>query len=123
MRQSFAASITRTLLIYRSQVEIVLQWKILPPNRRIFRRLRQFNYAEEWIFGFLLMIEDVDEQGYQGDGRHRRQNRNCDRELAIATKDCHWISPDELAETLKLSPTKTTPSQTMPPNGPRQHGT
>jgi hypothetical protein len=63
----FAAAESRAYLIHGLTVTVVLQRKILGPDERVFRIVRQFDLAIKRVLRFLFALDDVDQQGQPGD--------------------------------------------------------
>ena len=74
-RLGFAPAVARALLVHRAAVVIVLQRKILAPDRRVLRLVGEFDDAEERIPRLLLVLKDRDENDRADDRADARRDR------------------------------------------------
>ena len=58
-RLGFAAAEAGAHLIHRPFVVVILQRKVLAPDRRVFRVVRQLDYTIKRITRLLLALEDI----------------------------------------------------------------
>ena len=87
-----AAAVARPLLIDGAQVGVVLQRKVLPPDRGIDGLVGQLHDAEEGVLRFPLAFHDVDEEGRDRRGAHRRDDRHGqDRTTTPAAKSAAFL--------------------------------
>ena len=63
-----APAVARPLLIHRPPVSVVLQRKVLAPDRGVDRFVGQLDDSEEGMLGLPLPLHDVDEQSREGCG-------------------------------------------------------
>ena len=84
MRQSFAAPVARPLLVDRALVKVVLHGEILAPHSGIFDAVVQLHHPIKRIPGFLLMLEDIDQQSRQRDCRQRGKGYGCIEKTPVA---------------------------------------
>ena len=80
VRHRFTSAILRPHLIDRPSVPIVLQWKVLSPERRIICLFGEFHDAIKWISRFLFVLEDrnqeTDSQHDAETGERGHDNKN-----------------------------------------------
>ena len=67
VRHGFAAAVLGALHVDRASVEVVLHGEVLGPGRRIVDRVVQLHHAIKRVLGFLLTLEDIDQQRDDGD--------------------------------------------------------
>jgi hypothetical protein len=90
--RSLAAAVARALLIDRAQVTVVLERKILAPDRRIVDIVGKIDDAEKRILGFLFPLHDVCQKRKPGDRAEERDEGGDDNDLhAIASRPARFF--------------------------------
>ena len=86
-----AAAVARPLLIHGPQVAVVLQRKVLAPDRGIVGLVSQLHDAEERILRFPLPLHDVDEECRDRRGANCRHDRHGQDRTATPPAHSAWF--------------------------------